>query len=144
MAARTLLEEGVTLFRATGDRVRLADALCWNAAVAAQVYAEPELTALLEESLAIYQALEDTPGTAKALNFLGELAHLCAATTTAPGAHSSTRSLALYQQSGQSGAIAVLRHNLGYVAQHQRDYTRASALLLPTRWPSITSTATAG
>ncbi|HEY8746120.1 MAG TPA: tetratricopeptide repeat protein, partial [Chloroflexota bacterium] len=125
-AARTFLTQGISLLRATGDRLRLADALAWSACVATAVSPEAELQALLEESLAIYRQLGAVPGMAKALNFLGEQARLRGDYDQASAFYN--QSLALYEESHEQKAQAVLRHNLGYIAQHQRDYAGATAL----------------
>jgi predicted ATPase/DNA-binding CsgD family transcriptional regulator len=124
-AARAFLTEAITLLRAIGDQLRLADALSWNACVSFDVGAEADRRGI-EESLAIYQALGDTPGVAKALNFLGEQARLAGDYDRA--AQFYQQSLAKYEQGNNPSAMAVIRHNLGYIAQHQQDYARAAAL----------------
>jgi DNA-binding CsgD family transcriptional regulator len=63
---------------------------------------------------------------AKALNFLGEQARLAGDYDRA--AQFYQQSLAMYEQGNNPSAVAVIRHNLGYIAQHQHDYARATAL----------------
>ncbi|MGI8916253.1 MAG: LuxR C-terminal-related transcriptional regulator [Chloroflexota bacterium] len=71
-------------------------------------------------------AVIEIPGQAKAFNFFGEMARLAGDYDRATEFYE--QSLALYQQAEDSGALAVIRHNLGYVAQHRQDYARATVL----------------
>ena len=114
----------VALFRETGDRWGLAQALC-HLGDAAVNLRRPEAGALLAESLALYRELGDPWGLARALHYSGELAR--AQGDDARAAALYEECLVLYRRLGHHNTGASVLHNLGYVALRQGDRHLAAA-----------------
>jgi non-specific serine/threonine protein kinase len=78
----------------------------------------------IEESLAIYEALEDKKGVARAYSALATLAAYRGDFVVSR--EQGLRSLELYRENGDKRGIAVTLHNLGYLALMQGDWLQAS------------------
>ncbi len=126
VGATALCTEGLSLYRALGDRRGMAGALNLLGNVAENQGDYARAAALSEESLEIYRALDDRRGTALALNNLG---------VVALARHDHARAAALFEESlalnraldDQRGISAAL-HNLGDIARDLGDPARAAAL----------------
>jgi non-specific serine/threonine protein kinase len=82
---------------------------------------------LVEESLAIYRALDDTKGVARASAGLGTIA-LYQGDFAAARRHNE-EGLVLYERLGQRRGVAVCLHNLGFVALCEGDIERSREAL---------------
>jgi predicted ATPase/serine/threonine protein kinase len=78
----------------------------------------------IEESLAIYEALQDKKGVARSYSALATLAAYRGDFAESRGL--GLRSLELYRENGDKRGIAVTLHNLGYLALLQADWLQAS------------------
>jgi tetratricopeptide (TPR) repeat protein len=104
-----------------------AKALFWAGVLAAAQDEFGQAASLVEDSLAIYQHLEDRHGIANALNRLGLVAIDRGDTTTARAL--LEESLALRQELGDEIGIAWLLRGLAYVSLHwENDTATAKAL----------------
>ncbi len=83
-------------------------------------------SALEEEALALYRALDDRAGVAQSLKGLAELAWLLG--DLARSATLAVESLALFRALGDDAHIAQLLHRLGDVMREQGEYARAHEL----------------
>jgi predicted ATPase len=126
VAARSLLEQSLSLWRETGDgygRAAVLDSL-GDVARGRGDYATAR--ALYEESLALFRSLGDRWGIASALGHQGVVARV-------QGDYAAARSLdeqslALHRDLGDKQGVAYALGNLGIVAQEQGDYAAARAL----------------
>ncbi len=132
-AARALLEESLTLWRASGDAQGAADAL---GMLAHAVHFEgdiPAMVALAGQSLAVYRELDDRRGVAGAL---GQLGHALWHQQEFPSARALlAEALALLRglDEGQATwnpftSITHVLWSLGNVARDQGDYAAARSL----------------
>ena len=125
--AMRLLEEGVALRRASGDRTGLAMSLNNLGLVAHEQGAYARAQALFDESLALKQEAGDARGVAHSLTNLGRVAHRQGDLARAAELHA--RGLALLREVDDRHSLARSLHNLAEVVHQQGDEGRAGALL---------------
>ena len=126
LAARSLQEEGLAIFRELGDQQGVAWSLNDLGDVAGAQGNREAARALYEESLSIFRELGDRQGVASLLHHLGGIFR---------EQDNYDEARALYQQSlrirrelGDRQGIAWSLHNLGNVAGAQGDYGEARSL----------------
>lgn len=124
--AEVLGLEGLTLYRALGDRSGMASAFSLLEHVARSQGDHARAAAQAEESLALFRELGDMWGIAASLMALGNAARL-------EGNHVRAESLlkesvGLYEQLADSSGRAAALHFLGLAARDQGDYARAEAV----------------
>ena len=124
--ARSLYAQSLSLNREIGDRLRLAYALTEVAGDARNHGDYEWANALAEESASLFEELRDKGGLANVLHTLGELALMQGNDARALEVESA--SAALYRELGNKVDMCWPQINLAYLAQHQTDYLRASAL----------------
>jgi non-specific serine/threonine protein kinase len=123
-AARSQLEESVSILREVGHPRGLASALAWLGHVLQQLETSTARK-LLEESLEIARRLGDVPLLSGALNVLGEICRREGDYECAAGYYEE--SLALARGAGHQRRIAATLHNLGHVAHRGGDPAAAAA-----------------
>jgi len=126
VAALSLQEESLALFRTLGDKRGSAETLAELGATAVAQGDYPRAALLCEESVALYQELGDRRGSAWPLLWLGN-----AVGTRGDYARAMAlfeESLARYQEAGDIGGIGLALSNLGGTVLNQGDYVRAEAL----------------
>lgn len=101
-----------------------AKALQWGGVLADQQGDTAAARAMLDESLTLYQSLNDRAGTAGVLNNLGRLAGRRGDYPTARALHEA--SLVLRRELGAERDSAITLSNLGYIALAQGDYDAAN------------------
>jgi tetratricopeptide (TPR) repeat protein len=126
-AARSLLEESLTIQRQLGDQAGIAISLSNLGAAANQQGDHAVARSFLEESLAIRRQLGDRVNLAVSLNDLG-------GAVIQQGDYATARSfleesLTIRRQLGDKAGIAVSLNNLGMVAIKLGDYAGARPLL---------------
>ena len=110
-----------------GDRQGMAFALTYLAVQAQEQGEAARATALHMRSIELYESLgADRHGLARSLNNLGY--HLLLQGYTPQAAPYLERSLAIGRELGDGRLIAVVLYNLGWVAEEQREATRARSL----------------
>ena len=122
-AARSVLEESLTLFQKLGDNLGIASVLN-ELGLSAFVQGDPEQAHTFSaQALTFYQELENKGGIASSLLQLGHVAR----NQDDDGAARSyyEESLALFQEVGNEGGIAHALHNLGHVARSEGHYDTA-------------------
>jgi predicted ATPase/DNA-binding SARP family transcriptional activator len=124
-AARTRIEECLSLSRSVGNRRALAGALC--ACAQREQYRGHHAVAreLLSESLHLYQELGDSQGSSHALWCRGDIALYC-------GDYGAARAdweaaLTGFRDSGDRVNLCHSLESLAYLATRQADYPRAEA-----------------
>lgn len=127
-AAYALMEEGLSIARAIGDRPGVASLLN-NLGNLAFCQGDPaRARALYRESVDIRQEIGDPLGSASPLNNLGEIAQYERDYRTA--ASLFQRTLAIYRDHGYDDGIARAFHNLGSVALAQERLKDAGPLFV--------------
>jgi predicted ATPase/DNA-binding CsgD family transcriptional regulator len=123
-AGKPLFMRALDISRALGDQLQMAWALAfWGYTL----LPEPEVARpLVEESLAMFRALEHQPGIAQALNILGEIARFNGADGHARRAYEEC--LAVSQQTGERRRIVFMFENLAFLAMHEDNVERAKSL----------------
>jgi predicted ATPase/transcriptional regulator with XRE-family HTH domain len=124
--AAALYQEGLTLWRALGDKQGIGGALDNLANLAYDTGDYERAAALSSESLALWHELADARGIAGSLHNLGIVAQHQGRYDQAAALHG--KSLELRRELGDTWGIAVSLHNLGNVAIYQGDYDRALTL----------------
>jgi predicted ATPase/class 3 adenylate cyclase len=122
-AARSYIEESLSIGRDLGEAVGIADSLCLLGDVALAQGSYPEARSLFEESLSLYRASGDQSGIAGSLNKLGRLAQNQGDDAAARSLFEE--SLAIQRLLGNQRMIAVLLNNLGWVSHNQGDLEAA-------------------
>jgi predicted ATPase len=84
-------------------------------------------TALLTESLALYQQLDDRRGIADVTDTLGDMAHFAGDQERAQALHEAN--LARREEIGDRWGVAMSLNSLGWIALEQNDHRRAALLL---------------
>jgi tetratricopeptide (TPR) repeat protein len=125
-AARTLLQESLSICRELGDKHGSASSLSRLSSVAYTQGKYAESLLFTDESLALYREMDDWWGIAHMLNGKGELARLQGDYEAAERFYEE--SLALSRELGDQFGMCIVLHNLAYVVQHQGDYKRAAML----------------
>jgi predicted ATPase/class 3 adenylate cyclase/Tfp pilus assembly protein PilF len=126
-AARTLFEEGLTLWREIGDQQGTATSLNdlgWVALIQGDCAVARTLS---QESLALWREIGDQQGIATSLHNLGWVAYIQGDYPTACSLHQE--SLSLRQELGDKRGIAYSLTNLGWAVHKQGNYGQATALL---------------
>jgi len=126
VVAVDLLEEGLALYRALGDRRGSAEALNGLGWVAWDRGDHPRALALFQETLDVCQVLGDRRGSANALNNLARVYKYQGDAERASALYE--RSLALWKEVGEPWGLAMVLSNLGIEAYEQGDHMRALAL----------------
>jgi predicted ATPase len=125
--ARPVLEKGLALARAAGDRLSMAQALANLAAVAVYQGDQAAARTASEESAALYRELNDKPGIAWSLlrlaHYNQEDGDLVAAQALAE------ESLAIRREIGDKRGITISLSNLGLAAYRQGNYDAAQTCL---------------
>ncbi len=129
-AARRLLQEGLALGRALGDRRGIAAALNLLGIAASEEADHEAARALYAESLAIRREMGDQRAIADSLNNLGVEAYYEGDYTTANTLHAE--SLAIRRELGDQAGVAHSLGNLADAARQQGDYGRATVLYAET------------
>jgi ATP/maltotriose-dependent transcriptional regulator MalT len=124
LAAHSLTEEALTLWRAVGDKEHVAWVLTWLAYMAGQQGEYAKGIALCEESLTLYRELESKIGTA---DTLGRLAEMLYVSQSDPARVRSLleEALALSRELGDKMAIAHSHRLAGRLALCQSNTTMA-------------------
>jgi non-specific serine/threonine protein kinase len=126
-AGRQYLEQAIELARAAGDRLTLAWSLSFLGAFSiGQAAGVEDALASAQAGLALFQALDDKPGEAQALNILGELWRTHGDDSAAQTAYEA--SLALVRETGEGRREAMLLSNLAFIALHRAEAQRALSL----------------
>jgi predicted ATPase/DNA-binding SARP family transcriptional activator len=123
VAARTLFEESLALFRALGDQQSIAFSLNNLGMVARHQGEYVAARTLLEESLALFRALGDKRGIAFSLLNLGIVISYQEETVAARTLYEE--SLALFRESGDTWGVANALIGVGMVAHEQGEYRTA-------------------
>ncbi len=130
-SAHAHFSKGADIYRSLNAEKELAAALLsagWTAGTLQAGDGQGRVNPLIDESLAIYRRLGDLNGESKVLNTLGEHARLRGDYEQAAAFYE--RCLALQGASNHEVAAGMTMHNLGYVAQHRGDATRAASLFV--------------
>lgn len=125
-AARTALEEALSIGREAGDKQSMALSLNYLGGVALREDDYTVARALFEESLLLRREVGDTRAIALSLNSLGIVASTQGDYERARALYEE--SLGLARQSGDKAAIAHAVGNLGLMAANHGDYQKAHAL----------------
>jgi ATP/maltotriose-dependent transcriptional regulator MalT len=123
--ARGQLEESMGIFRNTGDRWHLAQALFNLSDVARSQGDMAAARALAAESVAIFRVVGDKWGLAQALHTLGDVAQYQGDYVWASELYSE--SVQKFREVGDKWGLAWSLNNLGEVARCQDDYELAGA-----------------
>ena len=126
LAARSLLEDGLRIYRELGDK-RMIARLLGNIGVVVEDNGD-YLAAhdLLEESLGIYRELGDNVGIAPALNNFGNLLMYLGRYDEARAIFEET--VAFFRELGESRGIAIALHNLAMPITARGDFELARTL----------------
>jgi tetratricopeptide (TPR) repeat protein len=127
VAAQSLYEQGLAIFREAGDKAGMADALDGLGETATERGDYATASVLLEESLALSRELGDTRGVANMLIQLG-----WADMRTGDYATARARleeALGLERQIGDTARVGLALSGLGEVAVRQGDFDRGASLL---------------
>ncbi len=128
--ARKLFEEAMICARADDARDRVAWALVGQAMISAQQEQDFEQAAgQLEESMALFQELEDLGGLARVLNELGNVEYLRENNNRAAMYYRETLHLTGHNGMSRFDANTVCLVSLGKLAIRQRHFRRAARLL---------------
>ena len=120
--------QALALFQELGDQVNTAWALLFLGVQSAGSQSEiVEGMALIEQSLTLFRAHDNTPGIIRALNRLGELARLDGDYDRAGKAYEEC--IVLCRQSGDRLLEAYQLANLGLVDQHRCNYESAESMI---------------
>jgi tetratricopeptide (TPR) repeat protein len=122
-AAGTLLEQALSIARASGDKKEIAFALLWLGRTALRQRDGQMAEPLIEEGLAIYQELQDQWGIAMAFQRLAELAGEQGDQRKSEEFFMKT--LARYRDLGDRFISAEVLNALGEVTRFEGDYERA-------------------
>ncbi len=123
-AGRRLLLRARALASDLGDQLQMARALT---SLGYTLLREPDAARpLVEEGLSVFRRLQYPPGIAHALDVLGEIARCRGADEDARRAYEAC--LAIAQQTGERGRIAITYTNLAFLAFHAGDPERAQDL----------------
>lgn len=121
--ARQALQEGLALYRESGDRAGMAMTLKLLGIVHGSVGDLEAAQQRLQEALALYQEIVDPYGTASTLN---DLSIVAARQGKVPEAQRLNREcLAIRRQIGDRWGVATSLNNLGYVAYLSESYGEA-------------------
>lgn len=127
LAAASLCERGLALYREMGDKQGIAHSLVILATALFEQGNWQQGTELLEESLALQRELQDKWGIAASLNNLGVIAYQEKDYERARAFYEE--SLTLRRELDDSRGVAFSLNNLGEVARRQGDCVRARSLI---------------
>lgn len=123
-AGKPLFTQALASSREVGDRLQMAWAL---ALLGYTLLPEPQAAMpLVEESLALFRDLGHPPGTAQALNILGEIARFNGDDDRARRAYEECLTVA--RETGERRRIVFLYNNLAFIAMHEGDGEHAESL----------------
>jgi predicted ATPase/DNA-binding SARP family transcriptional activator len=120
-------EKSVTKWRALGDPLGLAHALCGVGAIVNAQGDAAGARGLLEESIALFRQLDDRPGLVRALFWHGHVTYRQRDFVSARA--SAQEAIELGWEVGNISNIAGSTDTLGLIAFHEGDYATAQSLL---------------
>ncbi len=130
-AARSLFEQGLSIWREIGDKKGIATLLHNLGWVAWRQSDYAAARSLSAEALTLHRELGNKQGMAHAVNNLGWVAHHQGDFAAARSFHE--QSLALRRELGDKRAIAFALTNLGWALQKQGDYQQSISLIREAR-----------
>ncbi|HVO43600.1 MAG TPA: LuxR C-terminal-related transcriptional regulator [Aggregatilineales bacterium] len=126
-SGKQFLEEAIELAREVDDRLTLAWALIFLGAFAiGQAAGYEEALACTEEGLTVFRELNYEMGVAQALNIIGELMRTNGDDEGAQVAYEEC--LSIVRETGETRRESMCLANLGFIAMHQADISRAESL----------------
>jgi Predicted ATPase len=125
-AARSLLEQALSIARISGDKREIAFALLWLSRTALRQRDGQFAQSHIQESLAIYEELQDEWGIAMAFQRLAEMAG--DQQDQGKSKDFFMKALARYRELGDRFSAGGVLNALGEIARYEDDYARAGTL----------------